>query len=214
MPKTARNPEDIEAVKEIILDAALDIIFEQGFNHLSMRKIALRTSMTAANIYNYYSNKDEIYLAIQTRGFSILYDRFRQINQYNTSPMIKLEKMVEAYFDFGFKNPDQYEIMFTRNTPKYADYVGTKLEPAALIEKNTALQVADLTTKVILEIIKLYPVISMTDARYRMIRAWTTLHGVVSLYNSRVLQEVDRNTEETVKKIAADIVSPLSSQSK
>ena len=31
-----------------------------------MRKIATKVSMTAANIYNYYSNKDEIYLAIQT----------------------------------------------------------------------------------------------------------------------------------------------------
>ncbi len=211
MPKTARNPEDIEAVKEIILDAALDIICEEGFNHLSMRKIALRTSMTAANIYNYYSNKDEIYLTIQTRGFLMLYESFHQIHQNNaTHPMTKLKKMVEAYFDFGIKNPDHYEIMFTRNTPKYADYVGTKLEPAALIEKNTALKVAELTTKVILEIIKMYPVISMTDARYRMIRGWTALHGVVSLYNSRVLQEVDRDTEETVKQIAADIVSPLS----
>ena len=64
MPKSARDHGEVELIKEKILDTALDILFDQGFSSLSMRKIALGTKMTAANIYNYFSNKHEIYLAI------------------------------------------------------------------------------------------------------------------------------------------------------
>ena len=45
MPKPARDPQDIEIIKEKILDVALGILYDQGFSSLSMRKIALGTKM-------------------------------------------------------------------------------------------------------------------------------------------------------------------------
>jgi AcrR family transcriptional regulator len=206
MPKTARNPEDIEAAKERILDTALDIMCEDGFQYLSMRNLAARLGMTAANIYNYYSNKDELYLAIQTRGFELLYDQFSDICNSFNNPLDRLREMIKAYLEFGISNADYYDIMFTRNTPKYTDYVGTKMEPVALFEKQTALKVADITTKVIAQIVEVNHCIPLDDARYRTIQLWTALHGIVSLYNSRVLQEVDEYTDEVIERIVEDLM--------
>ncbi|MCP4722719.1 MAG: TetR/AcrR family transcriptional regulator [Desulfobacteraceae bacterium] len=206
MPKPARAPGDVEAIKEKILDAALDILFDQGFSSLSMRKIALGTKMTAANIYNYFSNKDEIYLAIQTRGFSLLHERFCEIEKTIKDPFARMGQMIRAYIDFGLNCPDQYEIMFSKNTPKYSDYIGTGLEPAAMVEKETALVVARISTRTILDMNK---TTCPGEAKYLTIRIWTSLHGIVSLMNSRVLREVNQDTDMIIEKLTEDLMKPF-----
>lgn len=207
MPKPARDPSDIERIKQKILDAALCILSDQGFSSLSMRKIALATKMTAANIYNYFSNKDEIYLAIQTRGFALLYERFCEIENEIRDPFIRMRQMILAYIDFGLTCPDQYEIMFSKNTPKYSDYIGTGLEPSAMLEKQTALGVAQISTRAILEIAN--ENFSPETAGYQTIRIWTSLHGIVSLMNSRVLREVNQDTDTIIEKLTDDLMAPF-----
>lgn len=209
MPKLSRDQETKEIIKEKILDAALDIMFDQGFSKLSMRKIALQVKMTAANLYNYYSNKDEIYLAIQTRGFTQLYDRFSRLEKRIKDPRARMEQMILAYIEFGGEYPDHYEIMFSKNTPKYKDYLGTKLEPAAMAEKQTALKVAELSTRTILEIKGELPPWDIEGAGYQTIRIWTALHGFVSLMNSRVLMEVNQDTERIIENLVGDLMAPF-----
>jgi AcrR family transcriptional regulator len=180
---------------------------EDGFESLSMRKLSSRLGMTAANIYNYYTNKDELYLAIQTNGFQILVDRFTEISSSKITPLKKLYAMMRAYVDFGIQNPDYYEIMFSRNTPKYADYRNTPMEPIASIEKKTALQVADITSRTIIEYsMKSKSTISADEALYITLTIWSALHGMVNLYNSRVLQEVIEQADTFIEKILYDLL--------
>jgi hypothetical protein len=47
------------------------------------------------------------------------------------------------------------------------------------------------------------------EALYRAIYHWTSLHGIVSLYNSRVLQETIDVTEETIGKMTTDLLLPF-----
>lgn len=202
MPRAPRTPDEVENIRRHILDAAMEIMLAEGFAALSMRGIASRLSMTAANIYNYFSNKDEIYLAIQTRGFETLVKQFSEIAAEAIAPRDKLKAMIRAYLDFGLTHADQYEIMFTRNTPKYADYVGTPLEPVATVEKETALQVAEIAARVGSEL-------GLPDPVYRTLRAWTALHGIVSLANSRVLQEADENAAESLERLIRDLTDTL-----
>jgi len=205
MPKAPRTADDVETVKMQIIEAAKVIICRDGFSQLSMRKLAKALGMTATNIYNYYSNKDEIYLGIQTAGFAMLLDRFQKAENQFDSPLKTLEEFVSVYLDFGMNNPGYYEVMLGGNTPKYADYVGTELEKVAFDEKQTALSVARMTTQVIMNITG----ISKDDAIYRAIQAWTTLHGLVSLHNNRVLQEMDTDLNDTIKKICKELLLPL-----
>ena len=86
MPKPIRSPKEVETVKNDILKTALKLMCDEGFDALSMRKLAARLKMTAANIYNYYENKDDLYLAIQTRGFQMIVDRFSEI--YDSDELI------------------------------------------------------------------------------------------------------------------------------
>ena len=206
MPKPIRSPEEIETVKNNILTTALKLMCDDGFEALSMRKLAARLEMTAANIYNYYENKDDLYLAIQTRGFQMLVDRFSEIYDSDQSTREKLYVMMHAYLKFGVEYPDYYEIMFSRNTPKYADYKGTPMEPTAFIEKQTALKVSEITARIIMELYDGNDAIPENEALYRTIVVWSTLHGVVNLFNSRVLQEVEEASEELIYKLIKDLM--------
>lgn len=206
MSRISRNSEEIRKIKKKILDAALAILFEEGFDDLSMRKLARKLGMTAPNIYNYYSGKDELYLTIQTQGFELLSTRFEQILSENALPVDRLSAMVDAYLDFGISNSDYYSIMFIRDTPKYTDYIGTTLEPIAFVEKTAALKVADIVSSVIKTIAKKNSRIREEDASFHTIQIWTRLHGVISLYHSRVLQELEEDVLMMIKRLKEDIL--------
>jgi AcrR family transcriptional regulator len=212
MPKVARSQEDRELIREKILDEALTLISEQGFTSFSMRKLASRLGLSATTIYNYYSNKDELYLMILTRGFEMLYERFEKIFLASGKPSQKLKDMVRAYIDFGINKAHYYNIMFTSDAPKYRDYVGTDIEPVAYIEKQTALKLIDVTSGALKDFIKSNGCMSEGEIKYFVIKLWSTLHGIIALFNSRVLPEVDENPEEIIEHVAEDVLRPLLAQ--
>jgi AcrR family transcriptional regulator len=209
MPKVARSQEDRELIRENILEETLALISENGFASFSMRKLASRLGMTATTIYHYYSNKDELYLMVLTKGFEMLYQRLAKILETTDDPVRKLKEMVRTYIDFGINQSHYYNIMFTADVPKYSDYVGTEIEPVAYIEKQTALKLIDIASLGLEEVIRDTYRIPQDKIRYIVIKLWSTLHGIISLYNSRVLPEVDDHPEQVIAQIAGDILDPV-----
>jgi AcrR family transcriptional regulator len=140
MPKAPMTKEKIEDTRERILDTALDIIIKDGFNNLSIRKIASRLGVTATTIYNYYTNKDELNLMIRIRGFEKLHDLLIERSAPFNDIEGQLKAMIRGYVEFGLTHPSYYDIMFNLHTPKYLDYVGTDIESLAYNEKQNALK--------------------------------------------------------------------------
>ena len=212
MPKTTRAAEEVIGIKDRILETALQHLIEDGFEHFSMRKLAARLGMTAANIYNYFNNKDELYLFIQTRGFEMLHDFLHEAYKRRVAPKKKLENMIRAYLKFGMDNPEYYEIMFSRNTPKYADYKGTAIEQVALLEKQTALKAADITIQALSDLFMNNKTVHIDTIRFRMLQIWFTLNGMINLFNSRVLQEVEDHVDAIIKRMTQDIMKTIKSE--
>jgi len=210
MPKVTRSPEEVNEVKDRILEAAIKLIAEVGFNNMSMRKLASKVGMTATNIYNYFSGKDELYLDIQTKGFDIMYSRFADSCNDIEDPGEKLKKIATEYLSFGFESPNWYNIIFSMDTPKYADYQNMEIEPVAYQEKQAGLKLIDFTYTIVRELRQARGLVTEND-RFRTIQLWTQLHGIVSLYNSRVLQEVEEDTETIIDMLVNDFMINLES---
>lgn len=206
MPKAPRSQEDIDLVRGRILDEAVAIISEQGFKRFSMRRLASRLGMTATTIYNYYSSKDELYLMILTRGFEELAQSFQEIDRTRSGTPDKIREMIRAYVDFGIGNSHYYNIMFTSDAPKYLDYVGTTIEPVASFEKATALELINITSGVVRGFLSKAG-ISDETVRYLVLRLWTSLHGIIALYNSRVFHEVEVDPAATVDRMVDDLIA-------
>lgn len=95
-----------------ILDAALEIVKEEGWNSLSMRKIADKIEYTAPIIYEYFANKEGILLELTRKGYIILAGEVRAALKKYTQPADQLEAMWIAYWDFAFKYKELYQLMY------------------------------------------------------------------------------------------------------
>lgn len=101
-----------EETRENILDAALEIVKEEGWQSLSMRKIADKIEYTAPIIYEYFANKEGILLELTRTGYIILGKDLRDTMTEIENPAERLEAMWIAYWNFAFENKELYRLMY------------------------------------------------------------------------------------------------------
>ena len=97
-----------EETRNNILTAAFEIVKEEGWKGLSMRKIADRIEYTAPIIYEYFANKDAILNELTKMGFEAL----DKVQRKHEKPGDQLHAMWLAYWNFALKNREIYQIMF------------------------------------------------------------------------------------------------------
>jgi len=209
MSRNARHPVEVESIRQSILDAALEIIIEEGFENASMRKISRRIGMTAPNLYNYFSGKDEINLEILRCGFEEFYQRLEENYNRTDSPFLGLASIVDTYVDFSLEKPNYFDLMWNRPTPKYYDYVNTDFEEMAFNEKEAALKVFNFFIQAVIQAAPPDRTITNDEARIIVMDIWTHAHGVVALYVNRLLIEVDDNPRAIVEKIVTSLKEKL-----
>lgn len=95
-----------------ILKASLDILKDEGWAALSMRRIAEKIDYTAPVIYEYFSNKDAILQELTRIGFVKLATRMEEARNLSTTPEGQLEAMWLAYWAFAFAYKELYQIMY------------------------------------------------------------------------------------------------------
>ena len=198
MPKKARSQEEVEAVKQEILEEALALISECGFDGFSMRKLGSRLNIAAKTIYNYYSSKDEIYIYVLNRGFELLVADLIEAEKAHSDPYGKLKAITNAFVEFGTKQSNYYDIMFTLHIPKYNDYIGTPLEPLFSKELKTAMQVMTIFTNAITEVARVSGCIPLGEARSYCVLLVTSLHGMVAFYNNAMLIYLEKQPLEAL----------------
>ncbi len=101
-----------EQTRVNILDAAHDIVKDEGWQALSMRKIADKIEYTAPIIYEYYANKEAILLELTKRGFMLLACRMSEAKNTHTELAEQIEAMWLAYWNFAFEEKEYYQLMF------------------------------------------------------------------------------------------------------
>ncbi len=99
-----------------ILDAALQIVKQEGWQALSLRKIADAIEYTAPIIYEYFANKEAILLELTRKGFLLLDRDLQQAKAEHRLPAKQLEAMWLAYWNFAFANKELYQVMFGVST--------------------------------------------------------------------------------------------------
>src|ERR1700759_1689350 len=154
-----------------ILDAALRIVKEEGWQALSMRKIADVIEYTAPIIYEYFNNKDAILLELIRKGYLKLSRELTEARDRHRLPAKQLEDMWLAYWNFAFANKELYQVMFGVTTNCCNDTIKNVPEseiPADLISEviGGLMQIDDLESDLICTKYYTY---------------WSVVHGLVSI---------------------------------
>ncbi len=187
MPKKPMSSDEVQAMKIKILEHALKLLAEKGFEGLTMRGVARSMGVVIGTLYGYYESKDALYLAVLTRGFERLYKKCVKARDEKKTPIERLKAIARSYVDFGLEEPHFYNIMFTWHVPKFQDYTQTTLEPAALHELETGMNVYDIVLTEMRKLGALLGETSEDELKFHCIYFWTTLHGYIAGMNNTLL---------------------------
>jgi AcrR family transcriptional regulator len=95
-----------------ILSAALQIVKEEGWQALSLRKIADKIEYTAPIIYEYFANKEAILQELTRQGYALLFNTLKEAKAQHNEPAAQLEAMWMAYWNFAFAEKEYYQVMY------------------------------------------------------------------------------------------------------
>src|SRR5262249_52664888 len=110
-----RERERVET-RERILDVAREMFVRRGYEATTMRAIADELDYTATALYHHFRSKDELMIELCLSDFRALGVAFAQHARI-TDPIERILRTGEAYVDFGFQHPMQYQFMFLTPRP-------------------------------------------------------------------------------------------------
>ncbi|MBX3000869.1 MAG: TetR/AcrR family transcriptional regulator [Caldilineaceae bacterium] len=114
--------------KQAILDAAVEIIGEEGPDALSMRSLADRIDYSAAGLYEYFNSKEAIIAAACQLGQGMLYDSMAQVDP-NLPAADYVYQLGVTYIRFALDHPDYFLLIFTT-----APQPNTQPDPSAAVQ--------------------------------------------------------------------------------
>jgi len=107
-----RKQRQRENLRQQILDAALDVFATEGFQRVSMRRLAEKIEYSPSTIYMHFTSKDDLFECVCEQTFAQLSDMFAEIVGSCQDPLEVLQKCCRAYIDFGLTHPQQYTVAF------------------------------------------------------------------------------------------------------
>jgi AcrR family transcriptional regulator len=107
-----RRAREKEELRQEILDAARELFAKEGYENVSMRKIAEKIDYSPTTIYLYFEDKHEMFHSICEETFAKLVKEFEEIEASTSDPIEQLKRAGHAYIEFGLSHPNHYKVAF------------------------------------------------------------------------------------------------------
>ncbi len=112
-----RRTRHKESLRNEILEAARALFVEEGYDAVSMRKVAQRIEYSPTTIYLHFKDKGELFQAICEEMFAKLSRKLeeqakKRAADPNPDPIAALREGLQIYAKFALKNPEHYTVTF------------------------------------------------------------------------------------------------------
>ena len=153
-----------------ILTAAREIASTEGWQSVTIRKIAGLIEYSPPVIYEYFGSKDEILLELMRLGYAQQLEAVEAAVRAASGPEEALLGMGRAWMDFAFRSPDLYQVMY-----------GLGSVPFSAVEtRKEGEKIGDAVGRVVEEILRKNGK-ELDDVGGKVVLLWATLHGLVAL---------------------------------
>ena len=105
-----RREREKTALRQDILSAARELFANEGYESVSMRKIAEKLEYSPTTIYLYFRDKQEVVQEICRETFLLLTQRLNAVLLEPGDPVDRLKSGMRAYISFGLEHPDHYRV--------------------------------------------------------------------------------------------------------
>jgi AcrR family transcriptional regulator len=100
-----------QKTRQGILDAASQLIMEQGVEALSMRALAEKVDYSASALYKYFDNKEEIISALREEGHRLSDEISRSRVKPGMDIRETMTQMGLGYLEFARRYPAHYQLI-------------------------------------------------------------------------------------------------------
>ena len=164
-----REKQKAELRSELVA-AAHKLVQEEGYEGLTIRKLAKRVGYAPMSVYSYFADKQDILFALAEDAFETL---ARRIEEHpSDDPVEALQAVMTEYAAFGLGNPNEYRTVFM--TEKTRPPEGRSFQE--MHEANPAIKVLITRVEACVAAGKL-----QGDPRAIATMLWAVGHGTISL---------------------------------
>ncbi|GAB2905579.1 TetR/AcrR family transcriptional regulator [Nonomuraea fastidiosa] len=117
-PYQQAQREGQDVVRATILEAAKNLLINEGPAALTVRRIASEVGCSTKVIYTLFGGKDGLSEALWLEGFARLERRLLDVPR-DGGPLDRLMAMLAAYRDHALAEPDYYRVMFLGALPGF-----------------------------------------------------------------------------------------------
>ena len=139
MTSEDRREREKSQMKELIIRTAEKIIVDEGYEKLSIRKIANQIEYSPAIIYHYFQNKEEVIGCVMREGYERLIAALAENSKSPASAKERLQLLTKKYITTALQDPDQFMTIQFNKSPGILGFTSYLFEGAS--EKKAALQV-------------------------------------------------------------------------
>ena len=199
---TERRERERELLRARIVEAARDILSDDGLAGLSMRAIAERIEYSPATIYLYFKDKDELIREVVLAGMERLWQANRE--ELATLPETadaadQYAALGRAYARFALENTAYFRVMFELPGAAQFDEEGE----APCVESDVGFE----RVVRVVESAASQGLMEVRDPQRTAVIGWGLLHGLTSLYLSGHLGKVVNSNEAFMQLVEEAIQS-------
>jgi AcrR family transcriptional regulator len=169
-----RKARQKKSLRQEILVAASELFVEQGYENVSMRRIADKIEYSPTTIYLHFKDKAELLEQVCFDTFSRLHLALNKITEQPADPADRLKRGMLAYIHFGLKNPHHYRATFMMPVP---EEVGHKKLSRP---DSPGMQAFDFMRRCVYDCVAA-GIFREKDAELLSQTFWAGIHGVTSL---------------------------------
>ena len=181
----AKNLHDLD-LKEACIQAAREVIAEQGIEGLSLRDVARKLGVSHQAPYRHYPSRDHLLAAIMQRCFKDFADYIDHTAQTHGSDA--LLGMGEGYMRYAAQHPLEYRLMFGTPWPEPAahpDLVRHAAHAFDLLRQHLQLKLQQRASATQSDMLAL-----LAQAELQALFIWSALHGMASIKQANVMQHL------------------------
>ncbi len=123
-----RKTKENALLRQKILNAALRVFAEQGYEKVSMRKVAALIDYSPTTIYRFFKNKEELLQAVAAETYGDLAAVFEKVKTRGSrGPLGTLKSLIREYMIFCVERPDMFRL--------YSDIANFEMEDGTMYER-------------------------------------------------------------------------------
>lgn len=178
MPRPHLTAEQADTIRNDLMDVALDLYEEHGFEGMSFRAIASVYGCSPTKPHLHFGSKSKLVDALRIRSYEWMRDELTKAAELAEEPVESLQFLAEAYVRVGIERPRMYELMYSQ------DGIGSETDPSLLEAKQNAIGVC---RQVIVKASESRAIELLEEPDTVAHIFWIAAHGLVSLERGGLL---------------------------